>query len=258
MLKRAALQKMVAIATWATLFGLSSLSLPEIVQATQNNKDSNSNQGFPSRRIGGGTRGGSQDRTNSDRAQQCTSLMALAPKQLVITTEAAPTLFFCLPNLDRSQAVTIEFTLKDRRDRTVYQQVLTPISRSGIASLKLPTSETFGELETNHTYRWSFSMAYNERDRHQEVEGWIRRVTMKPTLANKLAQASPLERVKLFYEARLWYEALNELAQLKRDRPEDTAVAEKWTQMLASVNLNAIAQVPLLTTNFAPEVSSRE
>ncbi|NJO93608.1 MAG: DUF928 domain-containing protein [Hydrococcus sp. RM1_1_31] len=80
---------------------------------------------------------------------------------------------------------------------------------------------------------------------------------MKPTLTDKLAQASPLERVKLYYEARLWYEALKELAQLKRDRPKDSTVSEKWTQMLASVNLNAIAQVPLLDTDFALEVSKK-
>ncbi|NJO93609.1 MAG: DUF928 domain-containing protein [Hydrococcus sp. RM1_1_31] len=79
-------------------------------------------------------------------------------------------LFFCLPSLERSQAVTLKFTLKDRRDRVIYEKFLTPIARSGIASLKIPTSETFGELEMNHIYRWKFSIAYNNGDRHEEVE----------------------------------------------------------------------------------------
>jgi len=257
MLKRTALKKSFAIAIWVLLFGLSSFLLPEIVQAKQNNKDSNANQGFPSRRIGGGTRGGDNQPSRDNRAQQCSSLMALAPKQLVFTTEATPTLFFCLPSLEQSQAITLKFTLYDRGTRAIYEKSLTPLARSGIASLEIPTSQTFSELEMNRTYRWKFSIAERKGDRHQEVEGWIRRVAMQPSLTNKLARASALERVKLYYEARLWYEALNELAQLKRDRPEDSVINEKWTQMLASVNLNTIAQVPLLNANLALEVSQK-
>jgi hypothetical protein len=78
---------------------------------------------------------------------------------------------------------------------------------------------------------------------------------MTPALADQLTQADALERVKLYRESQLWYEALEELAQLKRSRPDDSKVSQQWTQLLAAMNLSAIAKVPLLDTNLAPQTS---
>jgi hypothetical protein len=248
MLERISPKKVLAIATVASLFSLSSLCLPESVWAEQTPK--NPNQGLPTRRIGGGTRGGSPN--NDEQARQCSSLVALSPNYLVTTVEASPKLFFCIPSIEQSQATKIEFTLKDRSDRPIYQTNITPVASSGIASLQFPLSSTLKELEINQNYRWNLTIVNEGGDRHEALEGWIRRIEMKPTLAEKLAQASPLERVQLYQEARLWYEAIEELAQLKRDRPDDREVSEQWTQLLASMNLDAIAQVPLLDKNLAP------
>jgi hypothetical protein len=245
MLGRMHLRKFLALATLALLFELSSLCLSEPVWAQQNSR--NSNRGLPSRRVGGATRG------VSEQASQCSSLVALSPQYLVNTTEASPTLFFCIPPIEPSQAVKIEFSLRDAGNRLLYRTTVAPVTRSGIASLTLPTSNSFPELEIDRNYRWMLSLISDGSNR--VAQGWIRRVEMHPNLANKLAQRSPLGRVQLYREARLWYEAIRELAQLKRARPNDPEVFQQWTQLLGSIDLSAIAQAPLLDTNLAPETS---
>jgi hypothetical protein len=39
------------------------------------------------------------------------------------------------------------------------------------------------------------------------------------------------------------------LAELRRSRPTDTAVATKWEQLLNSVNLQKLSQEPLISYN---------
>lgn len=251
MVGRIQLKKVLAIATLASFFGISLLCVPDGVWAQRTGR--NSRQGLPSRRVGGGTRGES-DADRAQRASQCSSLVALSPQYLVTTTEASPTIFFCIPPLDRSQSAKLEFTLRDGRDRVVYQTTFAPVTQSGIASLKLATTNNLPELEIARNYHWTLTMTKDGDSQSDRVaQGWIRRVDMKPNLANKLAQATPLERVQLYRQASLWYEAIGELAQLKLSRPNDPEVSEQWTQLLASMNLREIAQVPLIDRTLAPE-----
>ena len=247
MLRRIDLKKILAIATLASLFSLSSLCLPELVWAQRNQR--NSNQGLPSRRVGGATRGDNA----AERSRQCSSLVALSPKYLVTTTEASPTLFFCIPPIENSQNVKVDFHLYNANNRSVYQTTFVTATQPGIASLKLPASNEFTELAVNRNYRWTLSLSWDGGDRI--IEGWMRRVQMTPALADQLTQADALERVKLYRESQLWYEALEELAQLKRSHPDDSKVSQQWTQLLAAMNLSAIAKVPLLDTNLAPQTS---
>jgi hypothetical protein len=244
MLGRIHLKKVLAIASATSLFSLFLLCLPELVRAQETG--TNSNLGLPTRRIGGGTRGG---RNLNDRtlAQQCSSLVALGPKYLVFTTEATPTLFFCLPSIERQGEAQLEFRLYDDDDNLVSQTIITPREQSGIVSLPLPTSEGFKELEGDRNYRWHLSLVDENKEGERFIEGWIRRIEMKPYLADKLAKASPLERVQLYQQARLWYEALGELVQLKRSNPNDDDVSEQWTELLEGFNLGAIATVPLIS-----------
>lgn len=237
------------IAAATLLFSLSLLCLPELARSQEN--DTNSNYGLPTRRIGGGTRGGSNLK-DRERSPQCSSLVALGPKYLVFTTEATPTLFFCLPSIAQPQTAKLEFSLYDDDNTLVSQTTLTPTRRSGIASLPLPTSETFKELESDRNYRWHLSLVNEGQEKERVIEGWIRRVEMKPNLADKLAQASPIERVQLYQQARLWYEALEELAQLKRENPDDDDISEQWAELLEWFDLGAIVQVPLLDPNLTP------
>jgi hypothetical protein len=249
MLGRTHLRKILAIATLASLFGLSSLGWSEQVRAERG--DRKTNLGLPSRRVGGATRGDADDGAS---ARQCSSLIALNPQYLVTTTKALPTLFFCLPTLVRADRAKIAFSLRDDLNREVYHTTLTPVTQSGIVSLTLPTSTKFKELEIGRNYRWRFSIVADGSDR--VAQGWIQRIPMTSTLTNRLDRASSLERVKLYREAKLWYESLEELAQLKRSQPNNAAVSEQWKQLLSSVNLSAIASVPLLDTSLSPQASS--
>jgi hypothetical protein len=43
----------------------------------------------------------------------------------------------------------------------------------------------------------------------------------------------------------IWYDSLATLAELKRRQPNNSTVATSWQEMLKSVDLSAIAEVPL-------------
>jgi hypothetical protein len=65
-------------------------------------------------------------------------------------------------------------------------------------------------------------------------------VSIDPTLSRRLQQAPPKERVVLYAKERLWYEALETLVKLQRDRPNDPAVISAWNKLLKSVGLDMI------------------
>ncbi|MGK7876858.1 MAG: DUF928 domain-containing protein [Xenococcaceae cyanobacterium] len=224
----------------ASLLNLSSASFPGLVWA----KDSNENDklDIPDRRIGGGTRRGNCDGNFNEKP-----LTALIPENsLGITATASPKFFFYIPRTAQPQVV--EFVLRDQNDKLVYITTFTVIGNSGMISLSLPASAKLNLLKINQDYHWYLSMICNPQNRAQDivVEGLIRQVELDSTLAKKLDQATPMDRVRLYQEADLWHEALHTLVELQRSRPNDLTVSDTWIQLLQSVNLNVIAQESLI------------
>lgn len=198
-----------------------------------------SREGFPGRRIGGGSRGGCPFGAKR--------LTAIVPENnLGLTVAAYPTFFFYIPQTPTPQAV--EFVLLDDNDRQVYQTKFMTTGDSGIVHLSLPDQAGLPPLAIGKDYHWYFSMLCNPANRAYDVfvEGWIQRVEPNAVLASKLEKASSLERADLYASAGLWHEALVTLAELRRDRPYDSAIAANWTKLLQFVGLDTIAQEPLI------------
>lgn len=199
-----------------------------------------SREGLPGRRVGGGTRGG-----NCPASTQ--KLTALVPKSnLGLTVSPYPTFFFYIPQTISSQ--TIEFVLLDDNEHQVYQKTFISTGASGIINLRLPAKSGLQPLATGKNYHWYLSIVCNPANRVEDVfvEGWIQRVELNPVLAIKLQNSSLQERTKLYISANIWHEALVTLAQLRRDRPNDSSVAANWIKLLQSVDLDKVAQEPLI------------
>ena len=248
MLARIHYSKVITIICLASLLNLSSASFPGLVRAQSSNNTENDTEQLegPDRRIGGGGRPAESCLFNKNQQP----LTAIIPKNyLGITAVASPTLFFYVPQIEQPQEVEVEFVLRDPNDKLVYETTFTLTGNAGIISLVLPDSKELNLLKINQDYHWYFSTICNPQDRSKDivVEGLIRRVKLDPVLADKLAQATQIERVRLYLEANLWHDALTALAELKRSRPKDPAVLNMWTQILRSADLNeAIAQEPLI------------
>lgn len=218
---------------------VTSSSFPEASGAQEPNSI---REGLPGRRIGSGTRG----ECNFGQKQ----LTALIPKNnLALTVAANPQLFFYLPSISNSQ--TIEFVLLDEADNQIYEKTFKPTSTNGIISLSL-SDASLKELAISKKYHWYLSIICNAQDRANDisVDGWIQRVELNPTLAKKLEQTAPLQRPTVYATADLWQDALANLAQLRLSHPNDTKIASEWSQLLRSIDLNNIAQEPVVALSF--------
>ncbi len=196
---------------------------------------------LPDNRQGGATRG-------DDCIQGNNSLVALVPVSGGVTTAEYPTIYWYMP---KTSASAMEFVLRDANQQTVYStKYALAKSEKGVVvdtpkimSLTLPAFTNISPLKIGQEYQWSLVLVCNPADLSAQpfVEGKIKRVETNPTLAGLLNKATQRERVALYAEARIWYEALSTLVELQRDRPNSREFGEAMNKLLASVGLETIA-----------------
>ena len=205
----------------------------------------------PVNTVSGGTRQG-RDEDLGRCIPGNRSLVALVPNSGIGETMADyPTIFWYMPQTTASQ---VEFVVRDAKVNDVYRvQYALPkstngmVTTPGIRSLTLPASANLPPLEIGQDYHWELALICNSFDRSADivVEGWIRRVAPNPSVALPRQQTTPQERVALYADARLWYETLVDLVQLRRDRPNDPDIVDAWKTLLTSVGLDMISEQPI-------------
>jgi hypothetical protein len=213
----------------------------------------------PENRQGGATRGPCvKDNKNT--------LVALVPQSGIGNTSATyPTIYWYMPQLilEEASSPVLEFILRDANEQEVYSAKY-PLTKNaegivGAPGLMSLTVTNIYPLQADQVYQWELTLrcdsTSSDRSRDLYVLGAIKRVQPDPALALSLQRATPQERVALYAKAQLWYETLGTLAQLRRDRPNDPILADAWSRLLDSVDLNTISREPLfqgvrsLTTN---------
>lgn len=214
--------------------------------------------GAPNRVEGAGTRA-----PDSNCPVLGKPLTALVPSSKFGATVAAyPTFFVYMPaQSPQTSPLPVEFVLSDTKDNVIYKSIFKTNGKAGIVALTLPSQAGLTPLTVGQDYKWSFSIICqaDERTRDIVVEGWIRRVALDGTLSNRLKQAPLRQQVGLYAGAELWHDALATLVQLRRNYPNDAAIAANWKNLLGAAGLNEIAQEPLqsvstTTGNPAPSV----
>jgi hypothetical protein len=176
------------------------------------------------------------------------------------TVAAYPSFSWYVPISDAEKVI---FVLKDADENPVYETEFaingTP---GGVASLHVPAAASVAPLEIGKEYQWELNVICNQEDSsgNMTVNGWIKRVELSPALASRLQRATPEERLSLYAANRHWYDTLNTLVELRRLRPNDKRIADAWKKLLASVELNTIAQQPMFessTQALEPPVNTR-
>lgn len=159
------------------------------------------------------------------------------------TVSDTPTFWFYLPY--STPNLPLLFILQDNQGKNIYQISLnTSQSGSGIVQVSLPTTSKSPALEVNKLYHWYFVVDCNQ-DVPTQVDGWIQRVAIAPSLSRQIKMASPLQQVALYASNGIWYDALNILAQTKKNNPQDPKLLGQWTSLLNSVGLESIASKPV-------------
>ncbi len=177
--------------------------------------------------------------------------IALVPEPDIPAPTASeyPTVFWYMP---QTVAPAVEFLLRDETNKNfkdVYRvNYALPKSTKGVVSppgIKSLTIPNLYPLEIGKAYHWYLALICNPSNRDDDiiVEGFIKRVEPNPTLANRLQQATPEERIALYADAQLWYETLNALVELRRDRPNDPDLEDAWNRLLLSLGLQDVEDV---------------
>lgn len=157
-----------------------------------------------------------------------------------LTTQAQPTVWFYVPKAINTSA---EFVLQNEAGETLYRTRLVPPQQAGIVRVQLPS--TAPPLEINKLYRWFFKVKSacnpNQFPQLNYVEGWVQRINPTVALSDRLKRATPEERLALFAENGIWFDAVTTLAELRISNPTDTSLAADWQTLLKAANLEALS-----------------
>ncbi|AFZ34823.1 protein of unknown function DUF928 [Stanieria cyanosphaera PCC 7437] len=167
-----------------------------------------------------------------------------------LTIAAHPTLLFYLP---KTSAQKVFFSWHDEDSESYYQTVISLNGKSGIISLTFPKKSP--PLEIGKTYKWSLAIMCNNRLQSDNpmVQGKIKRVKLESILGQSLKDANSLESAVLYGKAGIWHETITTLAQSVVAQPEDKNLAQTWKELLTSVGLEEVAQVPLVKSTSSTE-----
>ena len=172
------------------------------------------------------------------------------------TVDEHPTFWFYVPYSPASLH-HVEFVLQDGED-DVYRTLVTLPQTPGIVSLRLPS--TLKPLEVDRNYHWFLKtyFAPQKISALEYVDGWVQRVSLSPTVINRLKATTPQERIAIYADNGIWYDALTTLAQLRLAHPEDATLRVEWGDLLQSTNLTDIASKPLVQCCTPVEKSTQQ
>ena len=175
----------------------------------------------------GGTRGGACQQTDQP-------FTALVPKNAneSLTTAEYPVFWFYIPHASED-IHSIEFSLHNLDEtETVYLAPIQLTKTPGVIGIPLPPSPN-SSLKLNQTYRWKLMVNCTAQAKADEVialEGLVTRIQPSPNLVGAI-----------------WYDELTNRAEGFRLEPQNPELKKAWTELLKSVGLEKVAQVPLVS-----------
>ncbi len=193
-------------------------------------------------RKGAGVRGSCPPLANPEE-----ELTALVPgTNLGLTVSERPTFWFYVPYSSNNH-LAVEFSLQDRDGKNLlYPQNFPLAGTPGIVSIPLP--ETVSPLEVGKLYHWRFTVICDPSNRLDDltVEGGVERSLLTPELKSRLEKATPRERIAIYAENGLWFDALTNLVELRRTKPQDEALQQDWADLWREVRLEFITNKPIV------------
>ncbi|MDP8963725.1 MAG: DUF928 domain-containing protein [Cyanobacteriota bacterium] len=153
-----------------------------------------------------------------------------------------PTFWFYIP-YKTSSVSSGKFSIEDQQGNTLYQTYVRLPNTPGFVSVSIPTTEK--PLEKNKQYRWNFTLSCASQETsespNQEIwelpnvlhTGIVQRVDM-PALESQLKTATLEQRINLYVENGIWYDAPTDLAK-SNER------SQAWRNLLKSLRLEQLA-----------------
>lgn len=165
---------------------------------------------------------------------------------LAATVAEHPTFWFYVPQLLTATRRS-EFVLQNEAGDDVYRTSLTLPDKPGVISISLPKSTQYS-LKIDNKYHWYFKVYCGDPQKTSEyffVDGWVERVALTYELESQLKTAKS-EEYMAYAANNIWYDALTNLAKLRRSDSQNSILAENWADLLKSVGLQDLAQMPII------------
>jgi len=194
--------------------------------------------------------GGRRDQLCNSDAPGPSLTLLMPPTHQGLTTEDHPVVFAYLPSTSAQQSF---LTVEDENNNDIFHATVPLPDGPGIVSFALP--ETSPVLEAEKSYRISLALicgsALDPSD--PVVEGWITRVESDEVYPYQLAQDASLSLGAYFASHGIWFDALAILADLRHSDPDNAEAIAAWEELLQSVGLDPVQDVPLLRTELSNE-----
>jgi hypothetical protein len=179
----------------------------------------------------GGGLSGSESCRKTDKP-----LTALVPLNIQqrLTTSEHPTFWFYIP-FTSDEIQSIEFSLHERNEDTIYRTSFVPSKTPGIIGIRLPSVPKYA-LQQGKYYHWYLIVkckSDSDSSPGLSVNEWVQRVALPSTSANQI-------------NPDIWYNSLTQLAELRRRNPEDKEIQRQWINLLQSAKLENIAEEPIV------------
>lgn len=177
------------------------------------------------------------------------SLTALMPKtNWGKTVSQSPTFWFYVPYSSEQIAVG-KFVLQDEQGINQIKPIQFTLPETpGFVSFTLP--ETAPLLEVGTDYYWAFELYCHSKSRTPiYVEGWIQRSLANGDIGNQ-RDVEANQMYQVYWENRIWFDAVNELTQQRFKQPNDRALETEWLRLLQDAGLDTepLQTEPILGT----------
>ncbi len=155
-----------------------------------------------------------------------------------LTLRERPTFWFYIPYKTDSFK-SGSFVLREREGNVVYLIDFKLPKTPGFVSVSIP--DTAKPLEKNKQYIWKFVLycASQNSDQPPTIshEGLVQRGDMD-NLEIQLRTAQLPERIKLYIDNKIWYDASSDLAQIH-------SLPQVWRNLLRAIGLEELEQEPV-------------
>ncbi|MEH1816817.1 MAG: DUF928 domain-containing protein [Nostoc sp.] len=163
-----------------------------------------------------------------------------------LTTLERPTFWFYIPYTKDLSNSSAEFSLQDSAENDVYRNAIALPSEPSIVGISLPSTAS---LKVDKTYRWYLKVRCSQETASIPVyvEGDIKKINLDSRVIQQIEAANePRQKIIIYAEKGIWFDALNLLAEIHISNYKDASVEEDWQSLLQSINLDNIATMPLI------------
>ncbi|MEH1853601.1 MAG: DUF928 domain-containing protein [Nostoc sp.] len=164
------------------------------------------------------------------------------------TASPYPSFWFYIP-YSQDDIRHAEFILLDAQERTtIYQITVKLATKTGLIKISLPSGSK-NLLQPNQNYRWYLMLncqGSNSDEPDAVVDGWIQYKVINNNLLHH--QVDKLYKYIFYTKNHLWYDAVNDVAELHFKYPSDLEIQAAWINLLKQLDKEWIAPEQLVDT----------